>query len=163
MEIRYEVAKEKDVTDVFNLFRDLKTEEAQVGFNHVKDENEINEWIFDPNVIITIAKDQKTGKIIGVFRGKRGNTYKHHSAFITAAIDRDYRGHRIAKNLTLYSLEVLKNEGVIIARTYVYSDNKASLNTLLSCGFTIGGSVVMHHYSEKQQRFVDDVILHKIL
>lgn len=50
-----------------------------------------------------------------------------------------------------------------IARTYIYSDNVASINTVLKLGFTFAGSVLMHHYSEELGQYVDDLIFHKIL
>jgi len=161
--IEYRVATLKDISEMFQLFQELKAEEAQVGFTRTNSVEDIQEWMEDDNITLYVAVDTEKDIVVGVLRGKRGNTYKHHSAFMTAAVAKDYRGKKIAKDLTDYGLKELVRQGVKIARTYVYSNNKASLNTLLSCGFTISGTVHMHHFSEKTGQWVDDVIVHKIL
>lgn len=161
--IEYRVVNTKDISKIFQLFQELKAEQAQVGFTRINRIEDIQEWIEDDNTALYLAVDIEKEIVVGVLRGKRGNTYKHHSAFMTAAVAKDYRGKKIAKELTDYGLKELAQQGVKIARTYVYSNNKASLNTLLSCGFTISGTVHMHHFSEETGQWVDDVIVHKIL
>lgn len=163
MKLEYREASIEDISGMFRLFQKLKAEQAQVGFTRINSIKDIQEWIEDDNTALYLAVDTENEIVVGVLRGKRGNTYKHHSAFMTAAVAKDYRGKKIAKNLTDYGLNELLRQGVKIARTYVYSNNKASLNTLLSCGFTISGTVHMHHFSKKTGQWVDDVIVHKIL
>ena len=161
--IEYREARIEDVPEMLRLFQDLKEEKAQVGFACIKGVEDLQEWMEDDNISLYLAVDSEKEKIVGVLRGKRGSTYKHHSAFMTAAVAKNYRGKKIAKMLTDYGLKELTQKGIRIARTYVYSNNKASLNTLLSCGFTISGTVHMHHFSEETGQYVDDIIVHKIL
>jgi len=163
MMIEYRVAIKEDISEMFRLFQELKAEKAQVGFTRINSVEDIQEWMEDDNIALYLAVNTEKENVVGVLRGIRGNTYKHHSAFMTAAVAKDYRGKSIAKELTNYGLNELAQQGVKIARTYVYSNNKASLNTLLSCGFTISGTVHMHHFSEETGQWVDDVIVHKIL
>ncbi len=153
----------KDAPAMLKLFQELKEEGAQVGFTHIQDIEEIQQWIKDKNMILYLAVDANKDKIAGVLRAKRGNSYQQHSAFVTAAVSKVYRGQKIAQVMTNYGTKDLAEKGVKIARTYVYSDNRASLNTLLSCGFTISGTVHMHHFSEETGQYVDDIIVHKVL
>jgi ribosomal protein S18 acetylase RimI-like enzyme len=161
--IEYRVAVTEDIKGMFQLFQELKGEKAQVGFTKINEEKDLSQWMEDDTISLFVAVDSEKDVIVGVLRAKRGSTYKNHSAFLTAAIAKNYRGNKIAKSLTYYGLEELIQIGVKIARTYVYSNNKASLNTLLSCGFTISGTVHMHHFSEESGQYVDDIIVHKIL
>ena len=153
----------KDIESMYELFQELKKEKAQVGFTDIKGLHELKEWIEDESIYLYVAVDTANEKVVGVLRGKRGSSYKYHSVFLTAAVSKNYRGESIAKNLTNFGLNLLAREGVLIARTYVYSNNKASLNTLLACGFTISGTVYMHHFSEASGQYVDDIIVHKVL
>lgn len=161
--IECRIASIGDTQKIYQLFQELKKEKAQVGFTRIENLDELQEWMEDVNIYLYLAVDTDINKVVGVLRGKRGSAYKSHSAFMTAAVSKNYRGKNIAKELTHYGLKQLTQEGVKIARTYVYSNNKASLNTLLACGFTISGTVHMHHFSEETGQCVDDIIVHKIL
>ncbi len=161
--MEYRIALFRDIEKIYQLFQELKKENAQVGFTRIEGLNELEDWLEDDNIYLYLAVDTDNEEVVGVLRGKRGNSYKNHSAFMTAAVDKNYRGKNIGKELTHYSLKQLAQEGVKIARTYVYSNNKASLNTLLACGFTISGTIHMHHFSEEAGHYVDDIIVHKIL
>lgn len=163
MHMEYRVAKQSDIQGIFTLFQELKEEDAQVGFTRIKEPVEIQLWLDDEHFYLYVATDPEENTIIGVLRGKRGVSNKAHSVFLTAAIAKGWRGKNIGKKLTQFGLAELKNKGLKIARTYVYSNNKASINTLLSCGFTISGTVYMHHFSDETQQYVDDIIVHKVL
>lgn len=161
--MEYRIANQSDIEGIYHLFQELKKEDAQVGFTRVNEPAEIQSWLDDEHYYLYVVTTSGENTVIGVLRGKRGESYKAHSVFMTAAIAKDRRGKNVGKKLTQFGLADLKNKGLKIARTYVYSNNKASLNTLLSCGFTISGTVYMHHFSEKTQQYVDDIIVHKVL
>ncbi|ABR47900.1 GCN5-related N-acetyltransferase [Alkaliphilus metalliredigens QYMF] len=150
-----------DIASICKLFQGLQEEGATVSFVDDISPQTIEKWIEDPNVSIFVALDEK--QVVGVFRAKRGGKNKEHSAFLTVAVNPEYRGCKLAKRLTLFSLEKLRELGIKVARAYVYSDNKASINTLLSTRFTLSGCVYQHHYDEKAGEYVDDLIFHKIL
>lgn len=82
---------------------------------------------------------------------------------MTAATHPDARGFGLAAELTNYALSQMKSEGVNIARIYVYSNNKASLNTVKKLGFVHAGTVLRHHRDKATGEYVDDLIFHKIL
>lgn len=151
----------KNNKDVIKFLNELKSENLHLSFTDYKDDDELLEILNNPKNIFYICIENDD--IIGIFRAKIGDSYKSHSAFITAAIKKDCRSNGVGKAITNFALDDLKSKGIKIARTLVYSNNKKSLNTLLSCGFTIGGSVIMHHYSDELNGYVDDIILHKIL
>lgn len=161
MDINYRELREEDINQLITFFNELNHEGAQVSFSVVQKKEEIKEWIGDPKILVYVAESD--GNILGVLRGKRGGKEREHSCFLTAATDKKYRGQKIAQNLTEYSLEELKKEGVKIARAYIYSNNTASVSTILKCGFTSSGCVHMHHYEEEANGYVDDLIFHKIL
>jgi len=161
MDINLKVMGKKDVLKVYNFFQDLKKEGAQISFTDIDSTFDIEKMLNDKNVFIYIA--YYGDEIAGVFRGLRGNKYKSHSAFLTAAVDQRLRGQKIAQKLTGFGLEDMKNKGIKIVRAYVYSDNQPSVSTLLKQGFTLSGCVHMHHYNDNIKRYVDDLIFHKIL
>lgn len=161
MDITYRGFKVEDIEKTVELFRELHEEGAGVSFSSVSQREVIEEWIEEPSIYIYVA--ELDSEILGVFRGKRGKPGRDHSCFLTAAISKKYRGKKIGQNLTYYALDKLKESGVRIARAYVYSNNASSVSTLLKCGFTMSGCVYMHHFDEKTNQYVDDLIFHKIL
>lgn len=161
MDIIYREFKKDDIEQTVSFFKDLHEEGAGVSFSSIQQETEIEEWMKDPCIDIYVA--EFNNEILGVFRGKKGNPGRDHSSFLTAAISKKHRGQKIGQNLTYYGLDKLKESGVKIARAYVYSNNASSVSALLKCGFTSSGCVHMHHYDEKINQYVDDLIFHKIL
>ncbi|KXG74417.1 GNAT family N-acetyltransferase [Thermotalea metallivorans] len=151
----------EDVPKAVLLFRGLAEEQAEVSFAEILSEDEIKKWIIDDNIFAYGAFQGEN--LLAVLRAVRGRDNRNHAVYLTAAVDKNYRGYKIAKEITLYSLERLKEKGVKIARTYVYSNNRASINTVLSCGFTFAGCVYQHHYDEETKSYIDDLIFHKIL
>lgn len=161
MGIRFRELKEKDIPKVISMFSNLSKERVEVSFVEIASMEEIRNWITNPDTFVYVAAD---GDVISaVLRAKRGSGNKKHSCNLTVAVDYSFRGNSIAKDLTEYGLKQLKNEGISIVRAYIYSNNKSSINTILSCGFNFAGNVHMHHFDEKSDRYVDDLIFHKVL
>ncbi|WP_432408691.1 GNAT family N-acetyltransferase [Wukongibacter sp. M2B1] len=161
MSIRFRELEEKDVPKVISMFSNLSSERTEVSFVEIASMDEIKAWIKSPDTFVYVAAD---GDVISaVLRAKRGKGNKKHSCNLTVAVDYSFRGNSIAKELTEYALRLLKNEGIKIARAYIYSNNKSSINTILACGFSFAGNVHMHHYDEKENIYVDDLIFHKLL
>lgn len=161
MEVTFRELLLEDIPQVISFFRKLKEEKAGVSYAECESSDEIREWIDNSNIYVYAALLES--KVVGVFKGRSDGGNKGHSAFLTCAVDERHRGNNIARNLTLYGLERLRENGIKIARAYVYSDNKPSINIILSCGFQFAGNVYMHHYDEEKQQYVDDLIFHKIL
>lgn len=161
MEVLFRELLLEDIPQVISFFKELKEENAGVSYTECEGPDEIREWIENPNIFVYAALQENS--VVGVFKGRSDGGNKSHSAFLTCAVDGRYRGNNIAKEITLYGLEKLKENGIKIARAYVYSDNKPSINTVLSCGFQFSGNVYMHHYDEDKQQYVDDLIFHKLL
>jgi ribosomal protein S18 acetylase RimI-like enzyme len=161
MEILYREMFLEDVPKVVDLFQELAMEKAEVSFAEVLSEDEIRKWLTDEDVFAYVGLGKN--ELLAVFRAVRGKQNKRHAAYLTAAVGKKHRGYSVAKEITLYSLKRLKEAGVQLVRTYVYSNNRASINTVLSCGFTFAGSVYQHHYDEAAKMYIDDLIFHKTL
>ncbi|WP_026477009.1 GNAT family N-acetyltransferase [Alkaliphilus transvaalensis] len=161
MEVQFREMKEEDIQQVVTLFKKLESESAEVSFAEILDEAELCEKMKETGCFFYVAEDN--GQVVSVFRGKQGEGNKSHSALLTIAVDPNFRGKKMAKTFTQYCLDQLKNNGITLARAYVYSNNKPSINTLLSQGFTFSGCVYQHHKNETTGEFVDDIIFHKIL
>ncbi len=161
MKIQYAKPETSDANSMFTLFQQLKKDGNEVTFTHVGSVEEVKKWLEVKNNDLYIARYNQ--EVIGVMRAKRGVEDTFHSCEITIAVSSEYRRQGVAKSLVLYGLSDSKHQGISIARAFVYSDNKASLNTLLSVGFTITGALVKHHYSHHIQMYVDDIILFKEL
>lgn len=153
---------EMDLDAIYELCRLLRDENARMSFTDIKDRNQINEWLSDPLVSV-FADFDENGQLTGLLKATRGKDNKSHSVYLAAATHPDYRKMNIAHRLTLYALEALKEEGVKIARTYIYSWNRASIATIEKCGFTLSGRVVMHEFDEATQTYIDDLIYYKLL
>lgn len=161
MGIRFRELKEKDIPKVISLFSNLSKERSEVSFAEIASMEEIRDWIRNPDTFVYVAAD---GDVIpAVFRAKRGKGNKRHSCNLTVAVDYSFRGNSIAKELTEYAIKHLKEKEIKIARAYIYSNNKSSINTILSCGFSFAGNVHMHHYDDKSKTYIDDLIFHKVL
>ncbi|SET50668.1 Acetyltransferase (GNAT) family protein [Natronincola peptidivorans] len=159
----YKKLNKDDLHQSLLLFKKLKEEAAEVTYVDIVEKKQVENWLHQPNYYIYVAIIDE--KIVGFFRGVRGLSNESHGILITIAIDPDYRNRHIAKSLILYSLDDIKKKekNISLARAYVYSNNKASINTMLCCGFTISGSVYQHHFDAKTKTYIDDVIFHKIL
>lgn len=150
-----------DAPGIYDLFRQLKNDGHEITFANIENPGEIVEWINHPENQLYIARYNQ--QIVGVMRAKLGSGSTSHSCEITIAVSAEYRQQGIAKSLVNYGLSDIKHQGILVARGLVFSDNKASLNTLLSSGFRITGSFLKHHYNEKSKMYVDDIILYKEL
>lgn len=155
----------KDIDGVWSLIELLKTDGADISFTELKDKEEVMNFVNNTSQLTYVAVSQEEpSEILSVVRGRREpSKEKSHAAFLTAATHPIARGIGLAAKLTNFALEQMKTEGVNIARIYVYSDNKASLNAVKKLGFVHGGTVLRHHKDEVSGEYVDDLIFHKIL
>jgi ribosomal protein S18 acetylase RimI-like enzyme len=161
MKIQYMKPEISDAEKMFNLFQQLKRDGHEVTFADVSHPKEIVAWLETENNSFYIARHFE--QVIGVLRAVKEIGKTAHACQITIAVSSEYRQQGIAKSLVQYGLSDLRNQGLLIARAYVFTDNKPSLNTLLSVGFTITGSIVKHHYNHQKEIYVDDIIMHKEL
>ncbi len=161
MSANFRELMEKDVPQVLSLFSKLSTEMAQVSFSDLGEEDQIKAWLDNTDTFVYVAVDGDI--VLAVIRASRGKRHKSHSVNLTVAVDYKFRGHSIAKGLTNYCMEALKKEEIKVARAYIYSNNPSSIATILSCGFKLSGSVIMHHYDKKNDEYVDDLIFHKVI
>ncbi|MEW9124400.1 MAG: GNAT family N-acetyltransferase [Thermotaleaceae bacterium] len=161
MKIVYRELEKADISKTLLFFADLAIEDVEVSFTEVVSDDEIDRWLKDDDIYIYGAFYEE--KLIGVFRATRGQESRRHMALLTYAVDRNYRGNQIAKGVISYGMKRLKEEGIKLVRVYIFSDNRSSINTVLSCDFTLSGCIYQDHYSEKEQKYIDDLIFHKIL
>ncbi len=153
---------EMDLDAIYALCHLLREDNARMSFADIKDRSQINEWLSDP--LVSVFGDfGDDGKLRGLLKATRGKDNKSHSVYLAAATHPDYRKMNIAYSLTLFTLEALKEEGILIARTYIYSWNRASIATIEKSGFTLSGRVVMHEYDEVTKTYIDDLIYYKLL
>lgn len=153
--------QEKDIPKVLSLFSKLSEEMAEVSFTDIATHEQVLEWLSNPNTFVYVAADDDV--VMAVIRARKGYGHQDHMAHITVAVDYSFRGNKLAQNLTSYCTNAIKNHGVKIVRAEIYSNNLASINMVLSCGFSFAGTVLMHHYDEEQKAYVDDLMFHKVL
>ncbi|MBM7616388.1 GNAT family N-acetyltransferase [Alkaliphilus hydrothermalis] len=161
MEIVFHEMRTEHHQQVLHLFNKLQGETCEVSFAEILNEEDLQEKVNEKGVHFYVALEGEA--VVAVFRGRQGVGNKNHAAFLTIAIDASSRRKGLAKNFTNYCLGDLKKKGVTVARAYVYSNNKPSINTILSAGFTFAGCVYQHHKIESTGEYVDDLIFHKIL
>jgi len=162
MKVQYHGASQQDVPGMLALFKQLRKDQHEVSFADITEIEEIAEWMEAQGNYLYVARCNQ--QVIGVLRAVREEgRYQQHACHITIAVSSDYRQQGVAKSLVLFALSDLKSVGLKMARALVFSDNMASLNTLLAAGFSISGSIVKHHYHEQRKMYIDDVILFKEL
>lgn len=147
---------------IFEFCNDLNKENTKMSFADIEDKSMILKWIESDHVRLYLALDSD-GKLVSMLRADIGSQNKSHSAYIAAATKVDERNKGLAQELVKYSLRKLKEEGIKIVRTKIYSWNKPSISTIEKCGFTLSGRIVMHEYDEDLEDYIDDLIYHKIL
>lgn len=162
MDIVYRPMHLSDLEKVWELVEVLKLEKAGVSLVDLSHKEELKKWLSDEHLFLYIAEDREN--VLSILRAVRGSeSGTRHAVLLTAATHPDYRNRGIAKELVLAGLEDMKQDGVSLARIYIYSDNLPSINTALRLGFTVSGSVYRHHYKEQTKEYVDDLIFHKLL
>jgi len=151
-----------DLDAIYELCHLLREENARMSFTDIKDHSQINEWLSDP--LVSVFGDfNEEGHLRGLLKATRGKDNKSHSAYLAAATHPGHRKMKIAQSLTLFALDALKKEGVLIARTYIYSWNLPSIATIEKCGFTMSGRIVMHEFDDVTLTYIDDLIYYKLL
>lgn len=140
---------------------ELKAQDAQMSFIDFDTLNKVDEQLNDEDTYLYLALDDDL--VVAMFRAIRGKGHKAHSCYVACAVKKDHRKRHLATDLTLYGLSDMKSEGVMVARTKIYSWNEASIATIKKCGFEEAGRVFMHQYEPRIGQFVDDIIFHKLL
>jgi RimJ/RimL family protein N-acetyltransferase len=157
----YKKADKSDVDKILTFCLELKEQDAKMSFTSFDSTEKILTYLDDENVHLYIALD---GDVVSaMFRAIRGEDNKSHSVYVACAVKKSYRKQNLATEITSYGLADVKTLGVLVARTKIYSWNKASIATIKKCGFEEGGRVVMHQYEPSVGGYIDDLIFHKVL
>lgn len=157
----FKIADFDDLQAIIEFSKVLKAQNARMSFTDFDEVNYVNAQLNSPLVTLFIAYDK--GEIVAMFRGVQGEGLKSHSVYIACAVKKSHRQKGLATKITNYALNIFKKESILIARTKIYSWNKASIATILKCGFEESGRVVMHEYFEETDDYIDDLIFHKKL
>lgn len=150
-----------DANRILSFCLALKAEDARMSFTSLDTLEEVRSQILDSETYLFITLDGE--HVTSMFRGIRGVENKAHSCYVACAVKKEYRKKSLATAVTNYGLDVMKKEGVLIARTKIYSWNKASIATILKCGFEEAGRVYMHQYEPTLHTYIDDLLFHKVL
>lgn len=152
----------QDAKEIYELCTLLRDENARMSFTDIVSIEGLEIWFNDESVSLYGTYDADN-HLIAMLKSTRGKGNKAHSAYLAAAVHPNYRKQSLASELTLKVLEKLKSEGILIARTYIYSWNTASIATIEKCGFQMSGRVMMHEYDEISGGYIDDLIYYKVL
>lgn len=154
-----------DLDSLWSLIELLKAEAAEVSFTDITAKEELLKFVGNPAKLTYVAVTKKSSaRVLCLVSGRRDMAKgKSHATFLSAATHPDVRGSGLAVELTNFALNQMKNEGVNIARIYVYSNNQASLNAVKKLNFVQAGTVLRHHRDLVTGEYVDDLIFHKIL
>lgn len=150
-----------DINPILEFCLELKSQDAKMSFTSFDTYEKIESYINDPIVFLYITLDGNT--VTSMFRALRGEGNKVHSVYVACAVKKEYRQKNLATTITNFGLEDVKKEGVLIARTKIYSWNKASIATIKKCGFEESGRVYMHQYEPSVEGYIDDLIFHRVL
>jgi ribosomal protein S18 acetylase RimI-like enzyme len=157
--------KADDIDSIWSLIELLRAEGADISFTDYMAKEELQILVDNPAQLAYAAvTNEEPYRVLCLVRGRRDmSVEKAHAVFLTAATHPEMRGSGLAAELTNFSLEQMKKEGVRIARIYVYSDNQASLRVVSKLGFVHSGTVLMHHFDPTSGEYVDDLIFHRVL
>lgn len=165
MDFIYRKMTADDVDSVLEMFRGIKEENIDMSFSNISTREEVLNFVDNPAELTYVVVDsKKPNHVLSLLKGKRNmSKEKQHAVFLTAATHPDVRGEGLVGELVNYGLREMKQEGVNIARIYVYSDNTSSVNAVKKMDFEPAGVVLRHHKNSKTGEYVDDLIFHKIL
>ena len=154
-----------DLDSIWSLIEILKAENVDMSFAEIVDKEEILDFIDNPAELTYVAvTKKKPNQVLCLVKGRRDlSKERKHSVFLSAATHPHARGSSLVSKLTEFALKEMKSEGINIARIYVYSNNKASLNAIKKLDFAHAGSVLRHHKDLDTNEYVDDLIFHKVL
>lgn len=161
-QITYRIIQRGDFEAIFSLCEALKIENARMSFTDVDQITDVIAW-YEASTVYLYGAFNERNELVGLLKGTRGVASKAHSVYLAAAVSLAYRKLSIASDLTCFALSCMKQEGIKIARTYIYSWNKASIATIEKAGFIQSGRVYMHEYDEITQAYIDDLIFYKVL
>ncbi|ERJ11379.1 GNAT family N-acetyltransferase [Haloplasma contractile] len=157
--------KSLDIDSIWSLIERLKAEKAEMSFTDYTSKEDIMNLVDNPSQLTYAAvTKEEPFRVLCLVKGRRKMSIERsHCVFLSAATHPDARGSGLAANLTNFALNQMKNEGVTIARIYVYSNNKASINAIKKLDFVHAGTVLRHYMDPLTGDYVDDLIFHKIL
>jgi len=153
--------KLKDAHALYDFCCKLRDEHAQMSFAKVENMDDVIEWIENDHEHLFMMRE--ANHIIALVKARQGHDGREHSAFMSAAVVKVRRGEGLVSQLASQVYPRLKERGIKIIRAYIYSNNHASISSVLKEGFQCTGAVHMHHFDEKTESWVDDMIFHKYL
>jgi ribosomal protein S18 acetylase RimI-like enzyme len=154
-----------DLESIWSLFQGIKAEKIDMSFAEITQKDEILGFVNNPSELTYVAvSEEDLQEVVCIVKGRREMTdEKRHAAFLSAATHPHFRGEGLLAKLTKFALKEMKDEGVTIARIYVYSNNTASINAIKKLDFIHAGTVLKHHKDLITGEYIDDLIFHKIL
>lgn len=154
-----------DLESIWSLFQGIKAEKIEMSFAEITQKEEILAYVDNPSELTYVAvSEEEPHTVLCLVKGRREMTEeKRHAAFLSAATHPQVRGMGLVARLTEFAVQEMKNEGVTIARIYVYSNNMASIKAIKKLDFTHAGTVLRHHKDTSTGKYIDDLIFHKIL
>jgi ribosomal protein S18 acetylase RimI-like enzyme len=154
-----------DTESIWTLFQGIKVEKIDMSFAEITQKEEILAFVDNPSELTYVAvSEEDPHEVLCIVKGRREMTEeKRHAAFLSAATHPNFRGDGLVAKLTEFALKDMKNEGVNIARIYVYSNNCASINAIKKLNFIHAGTVLKHHKDIITGEYIDDLIFHNIL
>jgi len=165
MNYHFRKLKTTDIEKLWSLIELLKDEKVDMSFAEIQNKKKLLDFIDNPAELTYVAiSKENPNQVLCLVKGKRElSKDKFHSVLLSAATHPNARGHGLVARLTNFALKEMKNEGVSIARIYVYSNNIASINAIKKLDFVHGGTILRHHRNRETDAYVDDLIFHKIL
>ncbi|MDP3387555.1 MAG: GNAT family N-acetyltransferase [Eubacteriales bacterium] len=154
-----------DTESIWTLFQGIKAEKIDMSFAEITQKEEILAFVDNPSELTYVAiLEEDPHEVLCIVKARREMTVeKKHAAFLSAATRPHFRGNGLVAKLTEFALKEMKDEGVNIARIYVYSNNCASINAIKKLNFIHAGTVLKHHKDIITGEYIDDLIFHKIL
>lgn len=153
--------KLKDAQALYEFCYKLREEHAEMSFAKVEGIEDVIEWIENDHEHLFMMRE--ANHIIALVKAKQGLEEREHSAFMSAAVIKSRRGEGLVSQLAAQVYPRLKERGIKIIRAYIYSNNHASISSVLKEGFQCTGAIHMHHFNKKTQDWVDDMVFHKYL
>jgi ribosomal protein S18 acetylase RimI-like enzyme len=154
-----------DTESIWTLFQGIKAEKIDMSFAEITQKEEILAFVDNPSELTYVAvSEEDPHEVLCIVKGRREMTVeKRHAAFLSAATHPHFRGIGLVAKLTEFALKDMKDEGITIARIYVYSNNSSSIKAIKKLDFIHAGTVLKHHKDIITGEYIDDLIFHKTL
>lgn len=158
--MEFSTAKADDIPNIVTYYKNLYKEninKREDMHSHIL----VDSWLNTSNIRLYLLYEGDN--LVSIIRVNIGENNKSHSAYMNVSTKLTYRNLGYAKKNMEYAMKCLRAEGIKILRVKVLSWNKPAIARVEKSGFILSGRIVMDHYDQECEDYIDILLYHKFL